>query len=245
MKVISMINFKGGVGKTSSTHSLGSALTLLGKRVLLIDVDPQASLTYASLDYTPKNTVSDIFLKIKNINECLIKTKDFDLIPSNLILNLVERQLFSKYGIEKILKKAISELNEEYDYIIIDCPPALNLFAINAINTSDFLIVPCETEIFALDGLNLLLSSIENLQEELEIKLEKIMILPTKVDKRRNVSKDIQEHLESLENSTRTSIRICSKLTLLGLEKNTIFEIDKNSTASLDYMNLGKEVLEW
>ncbi|MGL4868540.1 MAG: ParA family protein, partial [Cetobacterium sp.] len=186
-KIISIINFKGGVGKTTTTHCIGAGLTLENKKVLLIDTDPQASLTFTSLNETPKLTIKDILVDGIDINDVIVNTTNFDLIPSNLILNLAERQLTSKFGTEKLLKKAINKLRENYDYIVIDCPPSLNLFTVNALYASDYILIPCETELLALDGLNLLIQTLEQTEEELDIKIKNTVVLATKLDKRKKV----------------------------------------------------------
>ena len=244
-KIISIINFKGGVGKTTTTHCIGSGLTLFNKKVLLIDTDPQASLTFTALNETPKLTIKDLLVDQKNINDIIIETENFDLIPSNLILNLAERQLTSKFGTEKLLKKALNKIEKTYDYIIIDCPPSMNLFTINALFASDYVLIPCETELLALDGLNLLIQTLEQTEEELDVKIKNTLVLPTKLDKRKKVSKEIYEHLLENFKTTKTTIRTCSKLNLLGLNKNSIYQIDSTCTAAVDYKNLVGEIIEW
>ena len=244
-KIISIINFKGGVGKTTTTHCIGSGLSLQSKKVLLIDTDPQASLTFTALAETPKLTIKDILVNQKNINDVILETKNFDLIPSNLILNLAERQLTSKFGTEKLLKKALNKLEKTYDYIIIDCPPSMNLFTINALYASDYILIPCETELLALDGLNLLIQTLEQTEEELDIKIKNTLVLPTKLDKRKKVSKEIYEHLKENFKTTDSTIRTCSKLNLLGLDKNSIYQIDSTCTAAIDYKNLVEEITKW
>lgn len=244
-KIISIINFKGGVGKTTTTHSIGSGLTMKGNKVLLIDVDPQASLTFTALNETPKFTVKDILVDNMNINKVIVETENFDLIPSNLVLNLAERQLISKFGIEKLLKRALEKLEKSYDYIVIDCPPSMNLFTVNALYASDYVLIPCETELLALDGLNLLIQTLEQTQEDLEVKIKNTLVLPTKLDKRKKVSKEIFEHLKENFKTTKTTIRTCSKLNLLGLDKKSIYQIDSQCTASEDYKNLVEEIVEW
>lgn len=244
-RIISIINFKGGVGKTTTTHCVGSGLKEIGKKVLLIDIDPQASLTFTALEGTPKMTIKDLLVDQRDVNDIIIETENFDLIPSNLVLNLAERQLNSKFGIEKLLKKSLKKLEKEYDYIIIDCPPSMNLFTVNALYASDYILIPCETELLALDGLNLLVQTLEQTQEDLDIKIKNTVVLPTKLDKRKKVSKEICEHLKNNFRVTKTTIRTCSKLNLLGLDKKSIYQIDNLSTASEDYRNLVKEIIEW
>lgn len=244
-KIISIINFKGGVGKTTTTHCVGAGLKEAGKKVLLIDIDPQASLTFTAMEETPKMTIKDLLVDQKDINDIIVETENFDLIPSNLVLNLAERQLNSKFGIEKLLKKSLKKLEGEYDYIIIDCPPSMNLFTVNALYASDYVLIPCETELLALDGLNLLVQTLEQTQEDLDIKIKNTVVLPTKLDKRKKVSKEICEHLKNNFRVTETTIRTCSKLNLLGLDKKSIYQIDNASTAAEDYRNLVEEIIGW
>ena len=245
-KIISIINFKGGVGKTTTTHSVGAGLTLEGYSVLLVDIDPQASLTFLSCQETPKSSIKDVLVDDFNINKVIIQTKNYDILPSNLILSLAERQLNSKFGTEKLLKKALEKLEKNYDYVIIDCPPAMNLFTINALFASDSVIIPCETELLAMEGLGLLVQTIKQTEKELDINIKNIYVLPTMIDNRKKLSKEILEHLKKNFKTTKTSIRTCSKLSFLGLEKKeTIFEIDKACTGSKDYKNLVEEIKKW
>lgn len=244
-RILSIINFKGGVGKTTTSHSLAAGLTLKGKKVLLIDMDPQASLTFVTLKDQPKLTIKDVLVDGRNINEVIVKTDKYDIIPSNLILNLAERQLHSKFGVEKILKKALEKLEEFYEYIIIDCPPSMSLFTVNALYTSGAVLIPCETELLALDGLNLLIQTLEQTEDELDIKIKNTAVLPTKLDQRKKLSKEILGHLRENFKTTDTVIRTCSKLNLLGLEKKSIFEIEANSTGSKDYAALVEEITGW
>lgn len=244
-KILSIINFKGGVGKTTTSHSVGSGLALKGKKVLLIDMDPQASLSFVTLEKQAQFSIKDILVDGKNINDVIIKTKLYDIIPSNLILNLAERQLNSKFGVEKLLKKSLDKIENSYDYIIIDCPPSMNLFTVNALYSSGGVLIPCETELLALDGLNLLIQTLEQTEEELDIKIKNTVVLPTKLDMRKKLSKEIAEHLKENFKTTKSVIRTCSKLNLLGLEKKNIFEIDKKSKGSKDYEQLVEEIIQW
>lgn len=243
--IISVINFKGGVGKTTTTHSIGAGLTRAGKKVLLIDIDPQGSLTFASLKEQPKYTINDVILSKTNINNVITKTSNFDLIPSHLILNFAESQLHSEYGAERILKKALEKLEERYDYIIIDCPPSMNIFTINALYSSSSVLIPCETEMFALDGLNLLIQMLEQTEEKLDIKIKNTYVLPTKLDKRIKMSKELEEYLKATFKATKTTIKTCSKLKLIAVDKKSIFEIDEKATGAKDYSDLVKEIIEW
>lgn len=244
-RIISIINFKGGVGKTTTAHSLGAGLTLKKKKVLLIDLDPQSSLTFLALENTPTLSIKHIMVDQENINDVIIKTPYFDLIPSNLQLHLADKQLSSKFGAERTLNRALKKLKKDYDFILIDCPPRLNIFTVNALYCSTEVLIPCETEILALDGLELLIQTLDQTQEELEIKIKNTFVLPTKVDHRKKINKEVLEYLKNNFNATDICIRTCSKLNLLGLDKNTIYELDSNCSASKEYQKLVNEVIKW
>ena len=135
MKVISFLNFKGGVGKTTSTHSIGAALSKLGKKVLLIDLDPQSTLTFFSTEGNIKVTSRELLFNELPIEECITKCSEFDLIASNIKLAISELELNAHYGKEFRLKNAIAKAKLDYDYILIDCPPSLSVFTLNRSNS--------------------------------------------------------------------------------------------------------------
>ncbi|MEG0584534.1 MAG: AAA family ATPase, partial [Cetobacterium sp.] len=195
MKIISFLNFKGGVGKTTSTHCIGAALSELGKKVLLVDMDPQGTLSFFSTEEIINKSTFDLLLRKAGVTDCIMKLEEFDLIPSTIDLTVAELQLNITYNKEYRLKNSLSEIKENYDYILIDCPPSLSIFTLNSLVASTDLIIPCECELASMDGLNLLLKSLEDAINELNPTLNILGILPTKLDGRKKISGEIYEVL--------------------------------------------------
>lgn len=247
MEIISMYNLKGGVGKTTSTHSLASALSELGKKVLVMDIDPQSSLTFMLTDERLDATTKDLLKESKTVEECIKVGDKFDFIGSTLELTLAEIELNQIYSKESILKLQIdnSSIKDKYDYFLIDCPPSLGIFTLNALTASDSLIIPCQCELLSLEGLNVLFEALKVPKKRLNPKLEIKGILPTLLNNRAGISKDAYEML--IENYSDykiyTPIRTNSKLGELGIDKKSIYEIDKKSNGAKDYMEVAKEII--
>jgi chromosome partitioning protein len=187
--VISMCNQKGGVGKTTSTINLGASLAEYGRKVLLVDLDPQGALS-AGLGvphYELSNTVHNLMIEPRvAIDEVLIHTRvdGLDLIPSNIDLSAAEIQLVNEVGREQTLGRALRPVLGRYDYVLIDCQPSLGLLTVNALACSDGVIIPTECEYFSLRGLALLTDTVEKVRERLNPKLEISGIVVTRFDNR-------------------------------------------------------------
>ncbi len=187
--VISMCNQKGGVGKTTSTINLGASLASYGRKVLLVDLDPQGALS-AGLGvphYELANTVHNLLVEPRvPISDVLIKTRvdGLDLVPSNIDLSAAEIQLVNEVGREQALARALQPLLDQYDYILIDCQPSLGLLTVNALACSDAVIIPTECEFFSLRGLALLTDTVDKVRERLNPKLKIDGILVTRFDSR-------------------------------------------------------------
>lgn len=187
--VVSMCNQKGGVGKTTSTINLGAALAEYGRKVLLVDLDPQGALS-AGLGvphYELAHTVHNLMIEPRvGIEEVLIHTRvdGLDLIPSNIDLSAAEIQLVNEVGREQTLGRALRPVLDRYDYILIDCQPSLGLLTVNALACSDGVIIPTECEYFSLRGLALLTDTVEKVRERLNPKLEISGIVVTRYDNR-------------------------------------------------------------
>ncbi|MGH3560409.1 MAG: ParA family protein [Mycobacterium sp.] len=195
-KVIAMCNQKGGVGKTTSTINLGAALAEYGRRVLLVDLDPQGALS-AGLGvphYELEQTIHNLLVEPRvSIDDVLMGTrvKHMDLVPSNIDLSAAEIQLVNEVGREQSLARALHPVADRYDFVLIDCQPSLGLLTVNGLACSDGVIIPTECEYFALRGLALLTDTVEKVRDRLNPKLEIRGILITRYDPRTVNSREV------------------------------------------------------
>src|SRR5690349_8209412 len=195
-KVIAMCNQKGGVGKTTSTINLGASLAEYGRRVLLVDLDPQGALS-AGLGvphYELEHTVHNLLIEPRvSIDQVLIKTRvpGLDLVPSNIDLSAAEIQLVNEVGREQSLARALYPVLDRYDYVLIDCQPSLGLLTVNGLACSDGVIIPTECEYFSLRGLALLTDTVEKVHDRLNPKLSISGILITRYDPRTVNSREV------------------------------------------------------
>jgi len=195
-KVLALCNQKGGVGKTTSTINLGAALTEFGRRVLIVDFDPQGALSVGlgipahQLERTIYNVIIE---RSATAADAVIRTgvDNMDLLPSNIDLSAAEVQLVAEVGREHTLVRALRPLIDHYDYILIDCQPSLGLLTVNALAAADGVLIPLECEFFSLRGVALLIDTIEKVRERLNPKLEITGILPTMFDPRTLHSREV------------------------------------------------------
>jgi chromosome partitioning protein len=194
--VMAMCNQKGGVGKTTSTINLGAALAECGRRVLLVDFDPQGALSVGlgiqphELDQTVYNVIME---RSVSISDVIRKTNvdGVDLLPSNIDLSAAEVQLVAEVGREHTLLRVLRPVMNDYDYVLVDCQPSLGLLTVNALTAADGVIIPLECEFFSLRGVALLIDTIEKVQERLNPKLDITGILATMYDPRTLHSKEV------------------------------------------------------
>ncbi|WP_069298465.1 ParA family protein [Neptunicoccus sediminis] len=213
VKILSIANQKGGVGKTTTAINLGTALAAVGKRVLLLDLDPQGNAsTGLGIDPTKRNvTMYDVLVEQTPIKEAIMRTQvpNLFLMPSSVDLSSADVELVDDQRRVLRLRKALEELNsydDEFDYVLVDCPPSLNLLTLNALAASQSVIVPLQAEFFALEGLSQLMLTIREVRQSLNpiLKIEGIVL--TMFDGRNNLSQqveqDVRENLGDLVYST-------------------------------------------
>lgn len=245
-RVISFSNHKGGVGKTTSTANIGAALALKNKKVLLIDLDPQANL---SQNFGLMNQEQNIYTALKGNNRLKPITvyKNLDIIPSILDLSGAEIELASEAGNQFILKELIEDgIGTFYDYILIDCPPSLGLLTINAFTASDEIIIPLQAEFYAVQGLAKMIDVIEKVTKRLNKDLVIGGVLLTQYDSRKSLNKEVAEtantHFIGLVFNTKIRDNIAlAEAPAFGVD---IFRHSPKSKGAEDYNSVTEEILK-
>lgn len=242
--IIAISNHKGGVGKTTSTLNIGAALAKLKKSVLLIDLDPQSHLSDSVGIEEPELSVYDL-LKGSKVPPIEI-SKNLDLIPSSIDLSGADVELANEIGRELLLKKKIAKLEKVYDFILIDCPPALNVLTVNAFVAASEVYIPLQAEYLAFKGLSRLVDIIEKVQESLNPDLSISGVFVTRYDSRKILNKQIvdisQQHFEN--KFFKTKIRENIAVAEAPSQSMDIFAYAPSSNGAKDYLNLGKEILK-
>jgi len=248
--VISMANQKGGVGKTTSTINLGAAMAELGSRVLLVDFDPQGAATVGvglnpnELDVSVYNLLLDPSVTASGVIQKSPKA-GVDVLPANIDLAAAEVVLVSEVAREQALQRGLSTVQDEYDYILIDCPPSLGLLTVNALTASDRVIIPMECEFFALRGMALLIDTIEKVKERLNPQLKVQGILATMYDSRTIHSREVLERVKDAFGDTlfKTQITRTIRFAEAPVAGESILTYAPESGGSAQYRALAKEVL--
>ncbi len=256
-KVIAITNQKGGVGKTTTTVNLGVALAKRGKRVMLLDADPQGSLTVSLGVKDPDN----LPVSLANIMQAVIDDKSIpdkigilhhdegvDLLPSNIELSGTEIALFNTMSREYVLRSYLETVKKHYDYILIDCMPSLGMMTVNALSAANSVIIPSQPSFLSTKGLNLLMRSIARVKKQINPKLWIDGILLTMVDSRTNNAKTI---ISSLRSSVGENLRVFNteipfsvRAAESSLEGKSIFAHDKNSKVAAAYEAMTQEVMQ-
>jgi chromosome partitioning protein len=243
--VISLLNHKGGVGKTTSTINIGAGLVEMGKKVLLIDLDPQANLTLSLGISRQKITIYESLRGEGDLEPYTVKP-GLDVITSSLDLSGAEMELINEAGREYILRELLNPLSDVYDYILIDCPPSLGLLTLNALTSSRYVIIPLQTEFLALQGLAKIKQVIDKVKFRLNKKLDIIGVMATMYDNRRVLNRDVVETIHKFfgEKVFKTYIRDNVALAEAPAQRKDIFGYSPKSSGADDYLNICKELIE-
>ncbi len=246
MKIIALINQKGGVGKTTSAINIGAGLKQLGQKVLLVDLDPQAHLTYSLgiVAHDQEKTVYQLLKGETTLDQTIIERDGLKIIPSILDLSGAEVELSSVAGREFLLREALSSLRG-FDYVLLDCPPSLGLLTLNALTTANEVFIPLQTEYLALSGLSKLIQTIEIVQKRLNDNLLISGIIATRYDGRKKLNNEVVEKIKGYfgEKLFPTLIRDNISLAEAPSFGKTIFEYKPDSYGAIDYLNLCREIL--
>lgn len=246
MKTIAFTNQKGGVGKTTSTINVGAGLCREGYKVLLVDLDPQANLTY-SLRLSSKRLETSIYDVLKGSiepDESIISHNGFDIMPSSIDLSGAEMEFANEPAREMLLKNTLGKFSKDYDYILIDCPPNLGLLTLNAFTAVKEIFIVLQSEYLALHGLSKLMDVIQVVKERLNPDIEISGIICTLFDGRKNLNKEVVDHIQDYfgDKVFDTLIRDNVALAEAPSHHKTIFEYAPDSHGAKDYSALAKEI---
>lgn len=242
-KIISILNHKGGTAKTTTTLNLGKALHLMGHKILLLDLDAQANLSQSLGVENETNTITEVFnqslesLPVKEIGEF------FHLVPSSLELSAVEPSLYSNIKSYLLLKKKLEAIQNNYDYVLIDCPPSLGILTQNALIASNEVLITVQAQYLALKGLETVYGLIASIKENLNHSISVLGLVVTQVNHTK-ISKEIIQSLKDnfKDKVFKTFIRQNVALAEASLNRKDIFTYSPESFGASDYMNLAKEM---
>jgi chromosome partitioning protein len=260
MKIFVIANQKGGVGKTTTTMNLGASLAARKKKVLVIDMDPQSNLSsglgftqqfdkqsWNTADEAPYKNIYDVLVEGDSISSVFVSTstENLFLVPSHLSLAGAEIEMVNMLTRESLLKKAISKMSEDFDYVIIDCPPSLGLLTINALSAADYLLIPIQCEYFALEGLGQLIETtklIKGINPKLVIGGVILTMYDSRTKLSENVVSDVKEFFK--DTAFKTVVPRNVRLSEAPSYGQTIFQYDDKSTGALAYKNLANEFIK-
>ena len=247
-RILAIANQKGGVGKTTTAVNLAAALATAPRRVLLVDLDPQGNATMASgIDKRElEASMCEVLFGEATAEAAIIRTAEgYDLLPTNIDLTAAEIRLMDEPQREQRLKNALETVRDRYDYVLIDCPPALSLLTLNALAAADGVIVPMQCEYFALEGLSALVNTIDALKQKLNPRLEITGIVRTMYDVRNNlasaVSNELTQHFG--DKVFRSIVPRNVRLAEAPSHGRSIIDYDRSSRGGIAYLGLAGEII--
>lgn len=249
MRSIALLNQKGGVGKTTTTANLGASLAILGKKVLVIDMDPQANLSvHLGVDiHNIKYSVYNILMNTAKMLDVLLPTKipGLDIIPANIDLSGAEIELVGVVGRETVLKEYVGDILKQYDFVLVDCPPSLGLLTLNVLTLVDELFIPVQTEFFALQGVSKLLDTFEVVKKRLNNRLEITGIVLCMFTSRTRLCQEVVDKIKEHfgDKVFNTMVRKNVKLSESPSHGKPVITYAPDSHGAEDYMSLAKEVI--
>ncbi len=245
--ILAIANHKGGTGKTTTAINLGAALALKGKRVLLVDLDPQGNLSYSFGFDENQLDISYVLSEEKSFEEVVIQQEKMDILPATMRLSDIELSMYSVDEREFLLKNLLDSIKQNYDYILIDCSPARSLLTVNALTAADYVMSTILLDVLSIQGLMHIVRTIQEIKMVLNAKLEFLGVLAVNIDLRKKLSKEVIDFVKANYDFSffQTSIRGNVKVAEAPSHGQSVVAYSPNSNGAKEYILLAEEIIEF